>query len=132
MSLLRASKLATRVSTQIRRNSQIASHENVDIVIVGGGPAGLALAAALGELIAQPLDTPKQFLMGEDLIGSSESIRESSLRVTLVEASDLSKIRDWAPREGTFSNRVSSLTNASQAFLQGTYTRVRVLADLVD
>ena len=64
MSLLRASKLATRVSTQIRRNSQITSHENVDIVIVGGGPAGLALAAALGELTVRPLDTPKQFSNG--------------------------------------------------------------------
>ena len=132
MSLLRASRLATRRrSSQIRWNSQIAAREDVDVVIVGGGPVGLALATALGELTV--LDTPKQFfLMDDGLIGSSESIRESSLRVTLVEASDLSKIYDWTPSEGAFSNRVSSLTNASQTFLQGICTLVRFFIDLVD
>jgi len=76
--------------------SAAEQHEN-DIVIVGGGPAGLALAAALG---------------------SSKRIRES-LRVTLVEAGDLSKVRQWRQPEGTYSNRVSSLTNSSRAFLHG-------------
>ena len=46
-----------------------------------------------------------------------------SLRVVLVEAGDLSKIRDWAPAPNSFSNRVSSITNASQAFLKGLYMR---------
>lgn len=51
-------------------------------------------------------------------LGSSRAIRES-LRVTLVEAGDLAKVRDWDPQPGSFSNRVSSLTNASQCFLEG-------------
>ena len=46
-----------------------------------------------------------------------------SLRVVLVEAGDLSKIRDWALAPNNFSNRVSSITNASRAFLQGLYVR---------
>jgi ubiquinone biosynthesis monooxygenase Coq6 len=50
--------------------------------------------------------------------GASQIIRES-LRVTLVEAGDLAKIRDWDPQPGIFSNRVSSLTNTSQSFLKG-------------
>ncbi|EJF64010.1 ubiquinone biosynthesis hydrox [Dichomitus squalens LYAD-421 SS1] len=67
-----------------------------DIVIVGGGPAGLALASAL----------------------SSQPAIRDTLRVVLVEASDLSKVRNWNDGPSTFSNRVSSITNASQAFLQ--------------
>jgi ubiquinone biosynthesis monooxygenase Coq6 len=47
------------------------------------------------------------------------------LRVALVEASDLSRVRNWSPEgegDGTyFSNRVSSITNASRRFLQGMY-----------
>ncbi|KAJ7733227.1 ubiquinone biosynthesis hydrox [Mycena maculata] len=70
--------------------------EEWDVVIVGGGPAGLALASALG---------------------SSKLVRES-LRVSLVEASDLSKVHEWSPVAGTFSNRASSLTHKSQAFLK--------------
>ncbi len=58
-------------------------------------------------------------------------IRET-LKVSLVEASDLSKVRNWTPQSGTFSNRVSSITNASQAFLGGAqscvvYFSMRVL-----
>ncbi|THU97746.1 ubiquinone biosynthesis hydrox [Dendrothele bispora CBS 962.96] len=71
------------------------THEECDVVIVGGGPAGLALASALG---------------------SKHSLRES-LKVALVEAGDLSKVQNWVPADGTYSNRVVSLTNASQAFL---------------
>ena len=50
--------------------------------------------------------------------GSEPSLRDT-LKVSLVEAGDLSKVRDWTPPPGTFSNRVSSITNASQAFLGG-------------
>ncbi|GAV99750.1 ubiquinone biosynthesis hydrox [Lentinula edodes] len=71
-------------------------HEDYDVVIVGGGPAGLALANALG---------------------SKEEL-QNNLKIALVEAGDLSKVRDWSPPSDTFSNRVVSLTNASQAFLK--------------
>ncbi|KAF8576470.1 ubiquinone biosynthesis hydrox [Ramaria rubella] len=47
----------------------------------------------------------------------SKPIRES-LRIALIEAGDLSKIRSWSPEVGQFSNRVSSITNASQDFIQ--------------
>ncbi|TFY83192.1 hypothetical protein EWM64_g824 [Hericium alpestre] len=73
-----------------------ARPEECDIVIVGGGPAGLALAGALG---------------------SSHAIR-GQLSVTLVEGGDLQKIREWAMPTDAFSNRVVSLTNTSQNFLQ--------------
>ncbi|PIL25239.1 hypothetical protein GSI_13128 [Ganoderma sinense ZZ0214-1] len=66
-----------------------------DVVIVGGGPAGLALACALA---------------------SAPAIQDS-LRVVLVEAADLNKVRNWNEGPSTFSNRVSSITNASQSFL---------------
>ncbi|EPT03785.1 hypothetical protein FOMPIDRAFT_1142104 [Fomitopsis schrenkii] len=91
----RASSRALRECRRRSLSSQ-AHLEESDIVIVGGGPAGLALASALGNS-----GTPAH-----------------NLRVVLVEAGDLSKIRDWAPAQNSFSNRVSSITNASQAFLK--------------
>ncbi|KIJ65128.1 hypothetical protein HYDPIDRAFT_89241 [Hydnomerulius pinastri MD-312] len=72
------------------------SIQDKDVVIVGGGPAGLALASALG---------------------SNELVRES-IKVALVEAGDLSKIHDWSLPAGTYSNRVSSITNSSRTFLE--------------
>ncbi|KAH9479448.1 Ubiquinone biosynthesis monooxygenase COQ6, mitochondrial [Psilocybe cubensis] len=82
----------------VRRNSTRASTNvvNSDIVIVGGGPAGLALASALG---------------------SSSSLRKN-VSVTLVEGGDLTQIKSWNPPPESFSNRVSSLTNTSRSFLQ--------------
>ncbi|KAH7885844.1 hypothetical protein F5I97DRAFT_1875893 [Phlebopus sp. FC_14] len=67
-----------------------------DVVIVGGGPVGLALASALG---------------------SHKLVRES-VKVALVEAGDLSRIRDWTLPVDVYSNRVSSITNTSRAFLE--------------
>ncbi|KAF8471500.1 ubiquinone biosynthesis hydrox [Gautieria morchelliformis] len=69
--------------------------EEVDVAIVGGGPVGLALACALS---------------------SSHNVRDS-LRVALIERGDLSEIRSWSPDLHQFSNRVSSITNASKGFL---------------
>lgn len=90
--------------------------EHCDVLVVGGGPAGLAFAAALGVYnrlvilfyISNLLKLPS---------GSSHRVQES-LRVVLVEASDLSKVKQWSLPEG-YSNRVSSITNASRGFLRG-------------
>ncbi|KAI0731047.1 ubiquinone biosynthesis hydrox [Earliella scabrosa] len=90
--MLRTSK---HVKTVAKHLQSTGVPQESDVVIVGGGPAGLALASAL----------------------SSEPSLRDTLKVSLVEAGDLSKVRDWTPPPGTFSNRVSSITNASQAFL---------------
>ncbi|KAL4811291.1 hypothetical protein BDV18DRAFT_155897 [Aspergillus unguis] len=66
-----------------------------DVVCVGGGPAGLALLAAL-----------------------RASPATSKLRVALVESQDLDKARSWKLDPQQFSNRVSSLTPGSVSFLQ--------------
>ncbi|KAL5340795.1 ubiquinone biosynthesis monooxgenase [Aspergillus crustosus] len=66
-----------------------------DVVCVGGGPAGLALLAAL-----------------------RASPATSKLKVALVESQDLDKSRAWKLDSQQFSNRVSSLTPSSVSFLQ--------------
>ncbi|KAJ3572364.1 hypothetical protein NP233_g3136 [Leucocoprinus birnbaumii] len=85
---------AARYSTAATEGA--LTHEDCDVVVVGGGPVGLALAGALN---------------------SSRPVREN-LRVTLVEAGDLDKIRGWDLPPENYSNRVSSLTNSSYAFLR--------------
>ncbi|KAG5647914.1 hypothetical protein DXG03_007838 [Asterophora parasitica] len=90
-------------------------HEECDVVIVGGGPAGLSLAGALGTLNFGRKDIV--LVWTETVKGSSRSAREN-LRITLVEGGDLSKVREWSPPLGTYSNRVVSLTNTSQSFLK--------------
>ncbi|KAF9786394.1 ubiquinone biosynthesis hydrox [Thelephora terrestris] len=86
-----------RRSSFLRGYSTIHDAEDRDVVIVGGGPAGLALASALG---------------------SSQAVRKS-LKMTVVDAGDLSKIENWSMDGDEFSNRVSSLTNGSIQFLKG-------------
>ncbi|KAI2636124.1 hypothetical protein GGS21DRAFT_514656 [Xylaria nigripes] len=65
-----------------------------DVVCVGGGPAGLSLLAALR---ANPTT--------------------AGLRVALVEAQDLGKLRSWQLPSDRFSNRCVSLTPSSANFL---------------
>ncbi|EFE45076.1 hypothetical protein TRV_00137 [Trichophyton verrucosum HKI 0517] len=66
-----------------------------DIVCVGGGPAGLALLTALR---SSPIT--------------------SKLKVALVESQDITKAKSWNLDSENFSNRVSSLTPSSVAFLK--------------
>ncbi|KAI1436779.1 hypothetical protein GGR50DRAFT_649671 [Xylaria sp. CBS 124048] len=70
------------------------SDDIYDVVCVGGGPAGLSLLAALR---ANPTT--------------------AGLRVALVEAQDLSKLRSWQLPSDRFSNRCVSLTPSSANFL---------------
>ncbi|KAF9102261.1 putative ubiquinone biosynthesis monooxygenase [Mortierella sp. AM989] len=69
--------------------------DQYDVVIVGGGIAGSALACALAT-------------------GKASSTQ----RIALIEAFDLSNHINWSPRPDHYSNRVSSLTPKSVAFLK--------------
>lgn len=68
-----------------------------DVVTVGGGPAGLALLAAL-----------------------KASPTTSHLKTALIETQDLGKVRQWSSPEDKYSNRASSLTPSSVSFLEST------------
>ncbi|KAI0248972.1 hypothetical protein BJV78DRAFT_1130345 [Lactifluus subvellereus] len=107
MSLWKANIRHALCNSPCRRSSQIsgqffstfrtsiAGHEDCDVVIVGGGPAGLAFASAL----------------------AASKILRSSVKVTLVEGRDLGKVQGWDMPPDAFSNRVVSLANASLDFL---------------
>ncbi|KAL4781452.1 hypothetical protein BJX76DRAFT_16629 [Aspergillus varians] len=87
---------SVRVSSRRRFGSTPAPVTDIyDVVCVGGGPAGLALLAAL-----------------------RASPATSKLKVALVESQDLDKARSWKLSPQQFSNRVSSLTPSSVSFLQ--------------
>ena len=45
-----------------------------------------------------------------------------SVKVALIDAGDLSNIRDWSRPPNTFSNRVSAVTNTSRTFLEGEHS----------
>ena len=107
-----------RETTRRNVSTSTDAYENVDVVIVGGGPAGLALASALG---MSPRSIPPLAGTKDDIhIGSSPIVKDN-LSVALIEAGDLNKIQDWSMPMGSFSNRASSLTNASQDFLKRMY-----------
>ncbi|KAK4191729.1 hypothetical protein QBC35DRAFT_275424 [Podospora australis] len=86
-----------RFQQQLKRNySSAAPRPDIyDVVCVGGGPAGLSLLTALR---ANPLT--------------------AHLRIALVEAQDLSKIKSWQLPPDKYSNRCSSLTPASALYLE--------------
>ncbi|KAG0264968.1 putative ubiquinone biosynthesis monooxygenase [Mortierella polycephala] len=72
-----------------------AAPEQYDVVIVGGGIAGSALACAL-----------------------ASSKTAGTQKIALIEAFGLSNHINWAPRPDQYTNRVSSLTPKSVAFLK--------------
>ncbi|KAK9331454.1 hypothetical protein V1520DRAFT_337824 [Lipomyces starkeyi] len=65
-----------------------------DVVIVGGGISGLSLAAGL-----------------------KSSHYTSNLKIALVEGMSLASAKSWSPDPDRYSNRVSSITPASQRYL---------------
>lgn len=82
-------------TTSSYTSSSQAAPEIYDVVCVGGGPAGLSLLIAL-----------------------RSSPATSSLKIALIESQDLSKIRQFALPQSSFSNRCSSLTPSSVRFLE--------------
>ncbi|GAA5846425.1 hypothetical protein JCM9279_001371 [Rhodotorula babjevae] len=89
--------------------------EDHDLVIVGGGPAGLTLAAALAS---------------NEHLAATHSI-------TLIEGGPLAPIRDWHQPASTYSNRVSSITADNERLLADAgiwqhvdHTRTRHLDEL--
>ncbi|KAF8932020.1 hypothetical protein EDD21DRAFT_378369 [Dissophora ornata] len=104
--LLNSSRAQHQRVTSIRFQSTdaaAAAPEQYDVVIVGGGIAGSALACALAS-------------------GKASSTQ----KIALIEAFDLSNHIKWSPRPDQYSNRVSSLTPKSVAFLK----RIGVWAEM--
>ncbi|ORZ02753.1 hypothetical protein BCR43DRAFT_449767 [Syncephalastrum racemosum] len=79
----------------IRRTMATSNNNKYDVVIIGGGVSGTALACSLA---------------------ANPALQD--YRVALVEAMDLSNTRNWTPSPDAYSNRVVSLTPASMRFLE--------------
>ncbi|SCV70529.1 BQ2448_1923 [Microbotryum intermedium] len=96
-----------------------ATAETHDIVVIGGGPAGCTLAAALGERRLGYRVNKSQLTSCQPFCTASNTAISSTHKVTLLEASSMAKLADWALSPGEYSNRVSSITAENVAFLSG-------------
>ncbi|KAF9434155.1 putative ubiquinone biosynthesis monooxygenase [Entomortierella beljakovae] len=90
-----ATNMRSQLSSIRFHSTESPAPDQYDVVIVGGGIAGSALACALAS-------------------GKASSTQ----RIALIEAFDLSNHINWSPRPDQYSNRVSSLTPKSVAFLK--------------
>ena len=93
--------------------------EQHDIVCVGGGPVGLALAAALGQFSLSCLvETQTDASMGT----AANPAISSTHKITLIEGSNLDKVANWQLQPDLYSNRVSSITSDNAAFLASQFS----------
>jgi len=97
----------------------ICAEDTYDIVIIGGGPAGLALASALGEFELESTASGQLFIL---TAVSHKTIRDTT-RILLLEGGSLDPVRNWDD-QGGWSNRVSSLTAENIEWLESGYRRV--------
>lgn len=102
--LYRFQHTASSASTSASSSSSAGSPEPYDVVVIGGGPAGLTLATAL-----------------------KNSTHTSSLKTLLLEGGPQKGIREWSPGPDFYENRVISLTPHSVSFLKsiGAWTHIR-------
>ncbi|KAK4049561.1 putative ubiquinone biosynthesis monooxygenase [Microbotryomycetes sp. JL201] len=121
------------VRNSVRRCYSVhAQHAVVDkdLVVVGGGPAGLALAAAIG--VSQLGSIILLEVLMVIYAASNTSITSSHGRLALIEAGDFKQQLQWQPKPDEYSNRVSSITADNIRFLTSEHLgRAQPRADLV-
>lgn len=102
-----------------RRFASSTTPDIYDVVTVGGGPAGLALLAALSMFKLAGHNAP-----ADTYTESSPKTRH--LKTALVETQDLGKQAQWSLPPDQYSNRASSLTPFSVEFLEhsGTWKHI--------
>ncbi|KAF3919744.1 hypothetical protein ABW20_dc0107757 [Dactylellina cionopaga] len=100
----RSSKFAKITTARSFASDASPNPEIYDVVVVGGGPVGLTLAASLGA-----------------------ARTTSNLKVALIEGMSLSSIRDWNPTPEFFANRIVSLIPSTVRLLKeiGAWKHIR-------